>query len=93
MSLKGFSIMLTKQEFINEVFTIARKNGYVIEKNARNGRDQIDFGNKKLHEGHLEHLYPKILMSGSNVSGLIEKVAPGRPCTHKPMKEILSQIS
>jgi len=49
-------------------------------------------GNKKLHEKHLGDLHPDILTDGANVSALIDGVAPGRPCTHKPMKEIIAKI-
>jgi hypothetical protein len=40
----------------------------------------------------LDKLYPDILAPGANVPALIEGVAPGRPCTHRPMKEILRNI-
>jgi hypothetical protein len=81
-----------KELFINEVFRIAEERGFRIETNQRNGLQQIDFGHKKLHAGHLEQLYPAILTSTEKISNLIEKVASGRPCTHKPMREILSKI-
>ena len=88
----GDIIMLSKSDFIKEVFGIAREQGYKIEINARNNLDQIDFGHKKLHKGHLEELYPAILKSDANISKLIEEVAPGRGCVHKPMREILSKL-
>ena len=65
--------------------------GYWIEP-SRNGV-QIDFGHKKLHEGHLRALFPDILAKGVNVAKLIETVAPGRPCVHRPMREIIAQIA
>ena len=83
---------MTKDDFIYEVIRVARKKGYKIETNARNGLEQIDFGSKKLHAGHLEKLYPNILTANTNIPALIEKVAPGRPCSHKPMREIIEQI-
>jgi bifunctional DNase/RNase len=27
-----------------------------------------------------------------SISAVIDKVAPGRPCTHKPMREIIAEI-
>ena len=82
--------MMTKNQFIDAVIEEARKAGYSIEA-SRNGR-QIDFGNKKLHEKHLRNLYPAILADGGNVSGVIDRIAPGRPCTHRPMKDIIAKI-
>ena len=84
--------MIGKEQFIDEVICIARDLGYKIESNARTGKAQIDFGNKKLHAGHLGALYPTILSASANISSLIEQVAPGRPCSHKPMREIIEQL-
>lgn len=84
--------MLNEEEFITEVIRLAEVNGYTVEKNVRNGLDQINFGHKKLHAGHLKRLYPHILEKTINISKEIEKVAPGRPCTHKPMRKIIEQI-
>lgn len=84
--------MITKDQFVREVIRIARERGYKIESNARTGQEQIDFGNKKLHSGHLGDLYPAILSDNPNVSFLIDKVAPGRGCSHKPMREIMEQL-
>lgn len=81
---------MNQDEFVEVVIAEARQRRYPVE-NSRNGR-QIDFGHKKLHEGHLQALYPDILADGANVSDLIEKVAPGRPCSHRPIKEILASI-
>lgn len=78
-------------QFVNLVVTIARKNGWRIETN-RDGLTQIDFGNKKLHSRHLEAMFPEILQDGASISGIIEKIAPGRPCTFKPMREIIAEI-
>lgn len=70
---------------------MSRQMGFKVETN-RDGLSQIDFGNKKLHTGHLERLFPKILDPKADVAKMIDAVAPGRPCTHKPMKEIVAQI-
>lgn len=83
---------MNQQEFIDQVARIARAKGFTIETN-RNGQMQIDFGHKKLHSGHLTQLFPEILFQNANVSKLIEEVAPGRPCTHKPMREIVAQLA
>ena len=83
---------MNQQEFNEQVARIAHSNGYKIETN-RNGQTQIDFGHKKLHSGHFSQLFPEILVKDANVSKLIEAVAPGRPCTHKPMREIIAQLA
>lgn len=79
------------QEFVAEVVRIAPEMGYKVE-TTRNGIPQIDFGNKKLHADHLAQLYPKILTPGINVKDVIELVARGRPCTHKPMRMIIARL-
>ena len=84
--------MLNEEEFVKEIFRLARVNGYTVEENIRNGLFQINFGQKKLHAEHLKKMYPHILEKAANISEEIEKVAPGRPCTHKPMRLILEQI-
>lgn len=83
---------MDSQTFVERVTQIARKQGHKIEVN-RDGITQIDFGNKKLHAGHLQKLFPAILAPEANVASLIEAVAPGRPCTHRPMKEIVRLLA
>jgi len=78
-------------EFANTIINLARKKGYVIQTN-RAGLDQIDFGNKKLHFDHIVKLYPAAMSEGANINQLIEKVAPGRPCAHKPMRELINRL-
>jgi len=87
---KDLKVMMTQDEFIDAMVTTARGQGYSIE-NSRNGR-QIDFGHKKLHEGHLRLLYPNVFAVGADIAPLIEAVAPGRPCSHKPMREIVATV-
>ena len=82
---------MNKTEFANLVVTTARNKGWRIETN-RDGLTQIDFGNKKLHTCHLEAMFPGIFAEGASISAVIDKVAPGRPCTHKPMREIIADI-
>ena len=84
--------MISKERFMSEVIRVAGEHGYKIESNAKTGQAQIDFGNKKLHAGHLSELYPAILSTEANISTLIESVAPGRPCSHKPIKQIIEQL-
>ena len=84
--------MLDIQEYVDAVVRVARDKGYAIEVSARNGETQIDFGNKKLHAEHLRSLYPAILLDGADIRNLIEKVASGRPCSHKPMREIIEIV-
>jgi hypothetical protein len=84
--------MMDSKEFLKQVTRRARKLGYRVGTN-RDDLEQIDFGNKALHTGHLAKLHPDILDPEANTAELIEKVAPGRPCTHKPMREIVSQIN
>lgn len=81
---------MTQDEFLDAIIATARAQGYSIE-NSRNGR-QIDFGLKKLHEGHLSQLYPVIFAEGADIPSVIEAVAPGRPCSHKPMREIVAIV-
>ena len=91
----GFPVSVTlleRESHLGGRIHTCEKDGYRIETN-RNGQTQIDFGHKKLHSGHLEQLFVAILKPGANVARVIESVAPGRPCTHRPMREILERIS
>jgi hypothetical protein len=84
--------MMEKERFIDAVFRIARSQGYRTEFSEQTGYDQIDFGNKKLHAGHIGKLYPAALIDDADISLLIDEVAPGRPCSHRPMREIIEQM-
>ncbi|MBK6897441.1 MAG: hypothetical protein IPH06_12705 [Alphaproteobacteria bacterium] len=84
--------MLSQEEFISKLYSLASEQGYSVYQNKK-GLMAIDFGHKQLHEGHLKALWPQILQTGAQISKLIECIAPGRPCTHKPMKELISKIS
>ena len=80
---------MTEDEFVRRVIEEARSMGCKIE-NSRNGKgQQIDFGHKKLNEGHLRKLFPIVAVT---VEDAIERVAPGRSCTHVPMREIIRRI-
>lgn len=82
---------MESQQFIERVVEISRRKGFKIETN-RDGLTQIDFGNKKLHVGHLKQMFPEIFQPAADIPKLIERIAPGRPCSHKPMKEIVAEI-
>lgn len=82
---------MNRTEFVNLVVRIARSKGWRIETN-HDGLTQIDFGNKKLHARHLEAMFPDIVAEDASISKVIDKVAPGRSCTHKPMREIMAEI-
>lgn len=83
--------IMTREQFIETVIAVVKKHGYPVRINRYN-QWQIDFGHKQLHEGHLAKLYPDILKENANIRKLIERVAPGRPFTHRPMEEIISYI-
>ncbi len=88
---------MNKQNFVEAVLLAARERGLRVEPN-RNGQQQICFNEKSkksLHVRHLEDLHPAILdpdLSVTEVNALIQKVAPGRPCTHRGMREIVETI-
>jgi hypothetical protein len=37
-------------------------------------------------------LFPNTLKDGVNINKLIEEIAPGRPCAHRPFREIVYQL-
>jgi hypothetical protein len=78
------------ETFIDEVLRIAKEFHHPVERN-RSGLRQIDSGHKKLHEDHIRRLYPAVLEPAASVSKLIDGAAPGRPCAHKPTREIIAK--
>ena len=82
---------MDKMQFINKVIKQARLNGYKVNFN-KNDLQQIDFGNKTLHTDQIGELFPQVLVEGVRIDKEIEKVAPGRPCTHAPMKDIITSL-
>ena len=66
---KPMAATVPEDEFVRNVFRIAREDGYPVHTN-RDGRLQINFGHKKLHEGHLRKLYPDVLDPHANVAAL-----------------------
>ncbi|MEA2008148.1 MAG: hypothetical protein U9O54_03430 [Chloroflexota bacterium] len=84
--------MYTFDEFQSDVLRIAKDYGYKIENLRGTDIPQIDFGHKKLHGNYFRALFPDVLADDSDINKLIEKVAPGRPCTHLPFRKIVKQI-
>ena len=84
--------MMSPAVFVEHVTRVAREHGYKIESHAHSGEPQIDFGNKKLHAGHLRRMLPAILANTGTMASIIDEVAPGRPCSHRPMREIIEQL-
>ncbi len=80
------------QDFLRDILRIARSNNYTVERLRGGTVPQIDFGHKKLHALHFEKLFPEILADGTDIGALIEIVAPGHPCAHRPMREIVNQL-
>lgn len=84
--------MYTFDEFQADVLRIAHEHGYLVEHLRGTEIPQVDFGHKKLHGRHFRALFPAVLADDTNINGLIKRVAPGRPCTHPPFREIVGQI-
>lgn len=84
--------MYTFSEFQSDIIRIARSHGHKIEYLRSTNIPQVDFGHKKLNGKHFRDLFPAVLADGAKINDLIEKVAPGRPCSHLPFREILEQI-
>lgn len=82
----------SSSHYYGRVVRIARERGYRIETNKKNNLPQINFGLKKLHLGQIMRLYPDVLLENAKVNKLIAEIAPGRPCAHKPFREIIEQI-
>ena len=82
---------MNKAQFINQVIKQARLHGYKVNFN-KNDLQQIDFGNKTLHTDQIGKLFPQVLEEGAQIANEIEKVAPGRPCVHAPMRAIIKSL-
>jgi hypothetical protein len=87
---------MNQEEYVNKFFEIAKKMGYEIEtckSGTCAGERQIDFGNKKLHAGHVRLLYPVAKDKGVDITNVdFEKIVPGRPCASAPFRKINSEI-
>ncbi|MBB5413682.1 hypothetical protein HDG34_007660 [Paraburkholderia sp. HC6.4b] len=92
---------MTKQDFVQRSLDIAKAMGLRVDavtQGEARGLLRICFNEKSgkfLHELHLQSLYPLLRKRGLSVAELnaaIESVAPGRPCTHRGMREIIVQL-
>jgi hypothetical protein len=79
-------------DFVDDVLRVARHQGHRIETLRGSDIPQIDFGIKKLHAHHIRALFPAVLADDADINSMIKDVAPGRPCAHRPFREIVSQI-
>ena len=84
--------MYQEEQFVNDFLHLAEKSGNKIERHRDRDIRQIDFGHKKLHEDHVRALFPAILLADEDLGRVIESVAPGRPCTHRPVRIIMAEI-
>ena len=84
--------MIAKDEFIEEVLGMARRLGFTISANRRNGEPEIDFGDRRLRAEQIGALWPAILAPGADVAAQLDKVASGRECAHGPLRDILAQL-
>ncbi|MFA8393295.1 hypothetical protein ACEPUD_24580 [Burkholderia ubonensis] len=88
---------MTKAEFRTLVFEIARAKRLRVDA-MKDGKERIWFNEKSqkfLHADHIDALYDRLRhpnLSARDASIEIENVAPGRPCTHRGMREIYAQI-
>jgi hypothetical protein len=89
-------ISVNIDDFMDDFFINAEKMGYEIEScklGEAQGKKQIDFGNKKLHELHIRRLYPMLIENGINFSyEAFNDVVPGRPCAVKGFREISATV-
>ncbi len=84
-------LMISQKDGVERCLAVAKDDGHKLE-TTRSGLRQINFGHKKRHEDHLNELFPEILATGKHIPTLIDKVAQGRPCVHKPMRKIVEKI-
>ncbi|ALX12108.1 hypothetical protein P350_11435 [Burkholderia cepacia JBK9] len=88
---------MTKAEFRTLVFEIARAKRLRVDE-MKDGKVRIWFNEKSLkflHADHVDELYDRLRhpsLSPRDINIEIQRVAPGRPCTHKGMREIYEQI-
>lgn len=88
---------MTKTEFRALVLKIARTKQLRVDE-MQDGRERIWFNEKSqkfLHVDHIDALFGLLRhpnLSRREISAEIQRVAPGRPCTHKQMREIYEQI-
>jgi len=87
---------MTVYEYEDKFFETAKRMGHKMETckgGSFRGERQIDFGNKKLHAGHIRMLYPLVKEKGPTISyDDFEKLIPGRPCAVPYFNEINRKI-
>lgn len=90
--------IVQKEQFIEAVFRTARTRGLQVRLNRR-GIESICFNEKSkkcLTRDHIGLLFELGIHRPDNVTAdfrrLIDEVAPGRPCTHRGMREIVQRI-
>jgi hypothetical protein len=84
--------MYTFDDFQSDILRVAKSQSYTIERLRGTNIPQIDFGIKKLNGKHFRALFPEVLADNAKINKLIEKIAPGRPCSHLPFRNIVKQI-
>ncbi|WP_175698534.1 MULTISPECIES: hypothetical protein [Burkholderia] len=88
---------MTKAEFRTLVFEIAQEKRLRVDE-MQDGKARIWFNEKSqkfLHADHIDALYDRLRhpnLSTRDINVAIESAAPGRPCTHRGMREIYAQI-
>lgn len=88
---------MTKVDFRTLVFEIARAKQLRVDE-MKDGKERIWFNEKSqkfLHADHIDALYDRLRhpnLATRDINIAIENVAPGRPCTHRGMREIYAQI-
>lgn len=82
-------------EYEDKFFETAKKIGLKIETcqaGKFKGERQLDFGNKKLHAGHIRKLFEIVKKNKEISHNDFEKVVPGRPCAIPFFNKINNEI-
>lgn len=89
---------MNRSQFIEAVVAGARARNLAVTHN-RNGRVSICFNatsKKSLHADHLGKLfdcgYAEQGRTQAERNALVKQVAPGRPCTHRELREIVEAM-
>ncbi|WP_186016165.1 hypothetical protein [Burkholderia gladioli] len=88
---------MTKNEFRSRVFELARERRLAVDTMC-DGKQRIWFNLKSkkfLHVDHIDALFALLRQPGldrATIRAEIERVAPGRPCTHRGMREIYERL-
>ena len=88
-----------RNEFVQAVIAGAGRRALPVSYN-RNGRASILFNaksKKSLHADHLAALFDRGYADPERTpaerNALVKLVAPGRPCTHRGLREIVEQMT